>query len=50
MSLSNLEAIMLFADFENVQGQRALERVVADFVQKLVARLRGDDGQVTSAA
>ena len=50
MSLSNLEAIMLFADFENVEGQRALERVVAAFVRNLLARASGTEGHAPSAA
>jgi hypothetical protein len=45
-----LEAIMLFADFENVEGQVALERTVYAFVQKLVARVRGDQAHLPSAA
>ena len=41
---------MLFTDFENVEGRVALERTVHAFVQKLVARVRGDQAHLPSAA
>jgi hypothetical protein len=44
------EAIMLFADYENVEGQLATYRVVNAFVGKVLARLRGfNDGHLTSS-
>lgn len=35
---------MLFAEYENVEGQLAFYRAVNAFVGKVVARLRGDEG------
>jgi len=49
MSLSNLEAIM-FADYSNVEGQLAMQRVVYAFVQKVLHRLRGEGAHAHSAA
>lgn len=41
---------MLFADFDNVEGQLATYRAVNAFMGKVLARLRGfDDGHLTSS-
>ena len=41
---------MLFADFENVEGQLATYRVVNAFMGQVLARLRGfNDGHLTSS-
>lgn len=39
---------MLFADFDNVEGQLATYRAVNAFMGKVLARLRGD-GHLTSS-
>jgi len=44
-----LEAIM-FADYDNVEGQLALERAVFAAVRKVMHRLRGEGAHATSAA
>jgi hypothetical protein len=45
-----LEAIMLFAEYENVEGQLAFYRATNAFVGKVLARLRGEAEHLLSHA
>ena len=41
---------MLFAEYENIEGQAAFYRAVNAFVSKVLARLRGEGSHLPSAA
>lgn len=41
---------MLFADYENIEGQLAFYAAINTFFGKLAARLRGDEGSHLASA